>query len=123
VPVVDGDSTDGTCEFFESRGVRVIRRARRGWGEAFRLAARYARNEFLVFFQMSIRALQLGHRVPEIPTRKSVRIGRGVSKLDDPRGAAARRSPRARVGPAARSPLTTGHRARRGGAVEERSAC
>jgi glycosyltransferase involved in cell wall biosynthesis len=179
VLVVDGGSTDGTLEFFEARGVRVIRQERRGRGEAFRLAARHARSDFLVFFspdgnedpddiprlieglaagydmviasrfmrgarsedddkflfasrrwgnlmftwlvnalcrahthitdtingyraitrsaftrlapdaegyaiefQMSIRALQLGMRVLEIPTQESPRIGRGVSKLN-----------------------------------------
>ena len=50
VLVVDGGSTDGTLEFFESRGVRVIRQERRGRGEAFRLAAQHARNDRLVFF-------------------------------------------------------------------------
>jgi glycosyltransferase involved in cell wall biosynthesis len=177
--VVDGGSTDGTIEFFETRGVRVIRQERRGRGEAFRLAAQHARNDRLVFFspdgnedpddiprlvaglaagydmviasrfmtgarsedddkllftsrrwgnlmftwlanvlcgrggwitdtingyraitrtaflrlapdaqgyaiefQMSIRALQLGLRVLEIPTQESPRIGRGVSKLN-----------------------------------------
>jgi glycosyltransferase involved in cell wall biosynthesis len=50
VLVVDGGSTDGTLEFFEARGVTVIRQVRRGRGEAFRLAARHARNDFLVFF-------------------------------------------------------------------------
>jgi glycosyltransferase involved in cell wall biosynthesis len=179
VLVVDGGSTDGTLQFFESRGVRVIRQERRGRGEAFRLAARHARHDFLVFFspdgnedpddiprlieglaagydmviasrfmvgarsedddkflfasrrwgnllftwlanvtcgrgrritdtingyraitraafarlapdaegyaiefQMSIRALQLGLRVREIPTQEAPRIGRGVSKLN-----------------------------------------
>jgi glycosyltransferase involved in cell wall biosynthesis len=179
VLVVDGGSTDGTLEFFRARGVTVIRQERRGRGEAFRLAARHARNDFLVFFspdgnedpddiprlieglvagydmviasrfmrgarsedddkflfasrrwgnllftwlvnvlcrsrtyitdtingyraitrsaftrlapdaegyaiefQMSIRALQLGMRVLEIPTQESPRIGRGVSKLN-----------------------------------------
>jgi glycosyltransferase involved in cell wall biosynthesis len=179
VLVVDGGSTDGTLEFFEARGVTVIRQERRGRGEAFRLATRHARNDFLVFFspdgnedpddiprlieglvagydmviasrfmrgasseddekflfasrrwgnllftwlvnvlcrarthitdtingyraitrsafarlapdaegyaiefQMSIRALQLGMRVLEIPTQESPRIGRGVSKLN-----------------------------------------
>ena len=177
--VVDGGSTDGTLEFFESRGIRVIRQPRRGRGEAFRLAVQHARNEFLVFFspdgnedpgdiprlveglaagydmviasrfmpgarsedddkflfasrrwgnllftwlanvlcgrgiwitdtingyraitrrafgrlapdaggyaiefQMSIRALQVGLRVLEVPTQESSRIGRGVSKLN-----------------------------------------
>jgi len=179
VLVVDGGSTDGTIEFFEAQGVRVVRQERRGRGEAFRLAVRDARNDFLVFFspdgneepadipqlveglsqghdmvigsrfmaggcsedddkflfasrrwgnllftwlanvlcgrggwitdtingyravtraafqrlepdahgyaiefQMSIRALQLGLRVLEIPTQESPRIGRGVSKLN-----------------------------------------
>jgi glycosyltransferase involved in cell wall biosynthesis len=179
VLVVDGGSTDGTLEFFESRGVRVIRQERRGRGEAFRLAVQRARNDWLIFFspdgnedpddipklidglaagydmviasrfmrgarsedddkfllgsrrlgnllftwlanvlcrarthisdtingyraitraafvrlapdaegyaielQMSIRALQLGLRVLEIPTQESPRIGRGVSKLN-----------------------------------------
>jgi glycosyltransferase involved in cell wall biosynthesis len=50
VLVVDGGSTDGTIAFFEARGVRVIRQTRRGRGEAFRLAARDARNDLLVFF-------------------------------------------------------------------------
>jgi len=178
--VVDGGSTDGTVEFFASRGVRVIRQPRRGRGEAFRLAVEHARHDRLVFFspdgnedpgdiprlieglaagydmviasrfrpgarsedddkflfasrrwgnllftwlvnrlcargdayisdtingyraitraafrrlapdadgyaiefQMSIRALQLGLRVLEIPTLEAPRIGRGVSKLN-----------------------------------------
>jgi glycosyltransferase involved in cell wall biosynthesis len=50
VLVVDGGSTDGTLEFFASRGVRVIRQERRGRGEAFRLAVQHARNEFIIFF-------------------------------------------------------------------------
>jgi glycosyltransferase involved in cell wall biosynthesis len=180
VLVVDGGSTDGTIEFFEARGVQVIRQERRGRGEAFRLAVRDARNDFLVFFspdgneepadipqlveglsqdydmvigsrfmaggcseddgkflfasrrwgnltftwlvsllfargkrrlsdsingfravtraafvrlrpdaqgyaiefQMSIRALQLGLRILEMPTQESPRIGKGVSKLN-----------------------------------------
>lgn len=179
VLVVDGGSTDGTIEFFQTRGVRVLRQERRGRGEAFRLAARHARHDWLVFFspdgnedahdipklvdglargydmviasrfmpgarsedddtflfasrrwgnltftwlvnalmggtmritdtingyravtraaferlapdaegyaiefQMSIRALQLGLRVLEVPTQESPRIGRGVSKLN-----------------------------------------
>jgi glycosyltransferase involved in cell wall biosynthesis len=179
VLVVDGGSTDGTLEFFEARGVAVIRQERRGRGEAFRLAVHHARNDLLVFFspdgnedpddiprlieglaagydmviasrfmrgarsedddkflfasrrwgnlmftwlvnvmcgrrtyitdtingfraitrsafarlapdaegyaiefQMSIRALQLGLRVLEIPTQEAPRVGRGVSKLN-----------------------------------------
>jgi glycosyltransferase involved in cell wall biosynthesis len=48
--VVDGGSTDGTLEFFEARGIRVIRQEQRGRGEAFRLAVQHARNDRLVFF-------------------------------------------------------------------------
>ena len=50
VLVVDGGSTDGTVEFFQSRGVRLIGQERRGRGEAFRLAMRHARHDWLVFF-------------------------------------------------------------------------
>jgi glycosyltransferase involved in cell wall biosynthesis len=179
VLVVDGGSTDGTLDFFAARGVKVIRQDKRGRGEAFRIAAQQARNDWLIFFspdgnedpddiprlidgliaghdmviasrfmagarsedddkflfgsrrwgnllftwlvnvlcggrtrihdtingyraitrqafarlhpdaegyaiefQMSIRALQLGLRVLEIPTHESPRIGRGVSKLN-----------------------------------------
>jgi glycosyltransferase involved in cell wall biosynthesis len=179
VLAVDGGSTDGTLEFFAARGIRVIRQEKRGRGEAFRLAARHARHDVLVFFspdgneepgdiprliegmavghdmviasrfmpgarsedddkflfasrrwgnllftwlanvlcgrgawitdtingyraitksafhrlspdaegyaiefQMSIRALQLGLRVLEVPTHEAPRIGRGVSKLN-----------------------------------------
>jgi glycosyltransferase involved in cell wall biosynthesis len=179
VLAVDGGSTDGTLEFFADHGVRTVRQTKRGRGEAFRLAAREARGDRLVFFspdgnedpddiprlleglaagydmviasrfmagarsedddkflfasrrwgnlmftwlanalwpgrpritdtingfravtrqaferlapdaegyaiefQMSIRALQLGLRVLEIPTQESPRIGRGVSKLN-----------------------------------------
>lgn len=176
---VDGGSTDGTLEFFAARGIRTIRQEKRGRGEAFRLAVREARTDWLVFFspdgnedpddiprlvqglvdgsdmviasrfmpggrsedddkrlfasrrwgnltftrlanalwggprritdtingfrgitreafhrlspdaegyavefQMSIRALQLGLEVLEIPTTESPRVGRGVSKLN-----------------------------------------
>jgi glycosyltransferase involved in cell wall biosynthesis len=50
VLVIDGGSTDGTLEFFQRRGVPVVRQERRGRGEAFRLAARHARHDWLVFF-------------------------------------------------------------------------
>ena len=50
VLVVDGGSTDGTVEFFQARGVRLIGQERRGRGEAFRLAVRHARHDWLVFF-------------------------------------------------------------------------
>lgn len=47
---VDGGSTDGTLEFFAARGVRTIRQAGRGRGEAFRVAMREARHDGLIFF-------------------------------------------------------------------------
>ncbi|OGW18245.1 MAG: hypothetical protein A3G93_15230 [Nitrospinae bacterium RIFCSPLOWO2_12_FULL_45_22] len=48
--VVDGGSTDGTIEFFERRGIKVIRQDIKGRGEAFRIAFREAQGENLVFF-------------------------------------------------------------------------
>jgi len=48
--VVDGGSTDGTREFFEARGVPVIVQEAPGRGEAFRVAARRAQGDLIVFF-------------------------------------------------------------------------
>lgn len=48
--VVDGGSTDGTVEFFNERGIRVIYQEIKGRGEAFRIAAREAKGDHLVFF-------------------------------------------------------------------------
>jgi glycosyltransferase involved in cell wall biosynthesis len=50
VLAVDGGSTDGTLEFFASRGIAVLRQERRGRGEAFRLAVERARHDRVVFF-------------------------------------------------------------------------
>ena len=47
---IDPGSTDGSLEFLKKRGVRVIKQEIRGRGEAFRIAAREARNENIVFF-------------------------------------------------------------------------
>ena len=47
---VDGGSTDGTLDFFAARGLRVIKQAKRGRGEAFRLAVQHARHDRLIFF-------------------------------------------------------------------------
>lgn len=46
--VIDYKSTDGTAEFFESRGVRVVRQEIPGRGEAFRMAARIAKADIVV---------------------------------------------------------------------------
>ncbi len=48
--VIDGGSSDGTIEFFKSKGINVIIQEKRGRGEAFRLAARKAGGERLIFF-------------------------------------------------------------------------
>lgn len=48
--VVDGGSTDGTREFFAARGVEVIVQDRPGRGEAFRIAVRRAKGDFVIFF-------------------------------------------------------------------------
>lgn len=47
---VDGGSKDGTIEFLQSKGLRVVVQQERGRGVAFRLGAREARGEQLVFF-------------------------------------------------------------------------
>ncbi len=48
--VVDGGSTDGTIQFCHERGVRVVPQEIHGRGEAFRIGAREAKGENLVFF-------------------------------------------------------------------------
>jgi len=50
VLAVDGGSTDGTIDFLKSKHLRVVVQERRGRGVAFRLAAREAAGEKLVFF-------------------------------------------------------------------------
>lgn len=47
---VDGGSTDGTVEFLKERGIRVLPQELKGRGEAFRIAARVATGDALVFF-------------------------------------------------------------------------
>ncbi len=48
--VVDYKSDDGTIDFVNRRGIRIVHQENPGRGEAFRLAARIARGEYLVFF-------------------------------------------------------------------------
>lgn len=48
--VIDGQSKDGTKEFLESSGIRVIVQEKMGRGEAFRLAVEKASGDALVFF-------------------------------------------------------------------------
>lgn len=47
---VDPGSTDGTLDFFRSKGLEVLIQEKRGRGEAFRLAAEKATGEALCFF-------------------------------------------------------------------------
>jgi glycosyltransferase involved in cell wall biosynthesis len=48
--VVDGGSFDGTIEFFRGKNLKVIIQEKKGRGEAFRIAARQAAGDRLVFF-------------------------------------------------------------------------
>ena len=47
---VDGGSTDGTLEFFKSKGITVYGQEIKGRGEAFRVAFRKATGSALLFF-------------------------------------------------------------------------
>lgn len=48
--VIDGGSTDGTVEFFQNKGIPVIKQDKPGHGEAYKLGMRRASGEILVFF-------------------------------------------------------------------------
>ena len=48
--VIDGGSSDGTVEFFTSKGIKLVSQKRKGRGEAFRLARNEAKGDCLVFF-------------------------------------------------------------------------
>ena len=50
VLAVDGGSKDGTREYLEKKGVRVLSQPRRGRGVAFRVAAEAAKSDLLVYF-------------------------------------------------------------------------
>ena len=50
VLAVDGGSTDGTHEFLEANGIRVVVQERPGRGEAFRVAVEVSSGDHLVFF-------------------------------------------------------------------------
>lgn len=48
--VVDGGSTDGTCEFFTEQGIRVVSQQKKGRGEAFRVAFKEAKGDAIIFY-------------------------------------------------------------------------
>ncbi len=48
--VVDGGSIDGTVEFFRERGIKVVPQEIKGRGEAFRIAVKEAKGDYLIFF-------------------------------------------------------------------------
>jgi len=48
--VVDGNSTDGTIEFFESKGIPVYTQSRAGRAEAFRVGIEKSKYENIIFF-------------------------------------------------------------------------
>ncbi|MCL5035493.1 MAG: glycosyltransferase family 2 protein [Chloroflexi bacterium] len=50
VVVVDGGSTDGTVEFLQEKGLRIVGQEKKGRGEAFRVAERNSKSRWLIFF-------------------------------------------------------------------------
>lgn len=50
IVVVDGGSTDGTKEYFESRGIRILGQSRRGRGQAFQIAFDEVDSDAYIFF-------------------------------------------------------------------------
>jgi len=50
VLAIDGNSKDGTIEFFKKKNIKVIVQEKKGRGEAFRIALNKAANEQIIFF-------------------------------------------------------------------------
>jgi glycosyltransferase involved in cell wall biosynthesis len=50
VIAIDAGSTDGTLDFFKEKGIRAIVQEKKGRGEAFRIAAKNASGDYIIFF-------------------------------------------------------------------------
>ncbi|EQC45809.1 glycosyltransferase, group 2 family protein [Bacteriovorax sp. BSW11_IV] len=50
IVAVDGGSTDGTVEFFQNKGVRIIGQSKKGRGDAFMQAFKNLDSDLLIFF-------------------------------------------------------------------------
>ncbi|MGV1867577.1 MULTISPECIES: glycosyltransferase family 2 protein [unclassified Rhizobium] len=50
IVVVDGGSTDGTVEYFEERGIRVLGQSKKGRGHAFQIAFEELQTDAFIFF-------------------------------------------------------------------------
>ena len=59
IVVIDGKSTDGTREFCDENGIRIIVQEKLGRGEAFRIAASLVEGEYVIFLSSD------GNEVPE----------------------------------------------------------
>lgn len=50
IVVIDGGSTDGTVDYFDARGIRVLGQSRRGRGQAFLMAFEQLEADAYIFF-------------------------------------------------------------------------
>jgi len=69
--VVDGGSTDGTVEWCEAHGFRVLKQRRRGYGAAMREVMEVARGEYVIEFMAD------GNSDPNAIPRLVAKIGEG----------------------------------------------
>lgn len=50
IVVIDGGSTDGTVEYFQDRGIRVLGQSKKGRGHAFQIAFEEVQTDAFIFF-------------------------------------------------------------------------
>lgn len=72
---VDGNSTDGTREFLEAQGIRVIIQDRPGRGEAIRMAVSQSSGDHILFFSPD------GNEDPEDVPRLFDVLGKGADMV------------------------------------------